>query len=137
MNTIKQVADSIAILEAQIAVLAAERSALEKDLAALVWPTMEKKLSEKGSEHGDHVFDIDGVKVKGTIRRTVKWDSERLQAVAATLPADQRGIFKVDVAVPEKIWDTLSISNPSLAEQLAPAREVKYSSFTTKLVAGE
>lgn len=76
--------------------------------------------------HGQHTFEEDGVKLTAEIRATVKWDSQRLEQVARTLPYDvvQR-TFKIDFSVPEKTY--AAIRDEKLLDQLIDARTVKYS----------
>ena len=89
----------------------------------------------RGKEHGECTITQDGVKVLCEIGNTVTWDTEKLKAIAATLPADTvKRLFKVAITVPETVYK--SITEKDLLDKVTDARTVRYSepkfSFPTK-----
>jgi hypothetical protein len=56
----------------------------------------------------------------------VKWDSKKLQAVAATMPWEKiEKVFKIEFSVPERTFK--AITEDKLMELLKPARTVEFS----------
>jgi len=83
-------------------------------------------LAQQDKQHGQHTFEVDGFKLTGEIRSTVKWDSRKLEDIASSMPwHEAQRIFKIDFAVPEKTFQ--SIHDQKLLDQLIDARTVKYS----------
>ena len=77
--------------------------------------------------HGDVTLETPAGKFKASIDKTVKWDSTKLQNLAATLPWEKViGIFKIDFSVPEAKYNALKDIEPMLAEKVEDARTVKY-----------
>ena len=70
--------------------------------------------------------DIEGgFKAKGSISKTVKWDSDVLQTIAASMTWEEiKHYFKIDFAVPEAIFKALPPGK--LKEAVQKARTVKY-----------
>lgn len=83
-------------------------------------------LAQTEKQHGQHTFEVDGVKLTAEVRATVKWDSVALEQLARTLPYDvvQR-TFKIDFSVPEKAYQ--AVRDEKLLDALIDARTVKYS----------
>lgn len=80
----------------------------------------------------------DGIIAKVDIDKDVKWDSDKLLAVAQTLPWDcVRSLFKLAVSVPENTYKVLKDVDPALAAKVDEARTVKYSDPKIKLVREE
>jgi len=83
-------------------------------------------LGQQDKQHGQHTFEVDGVKLTGEIRATVKWDSKKLEDIASSMPwHEAQRIFKIDFSVPEKTFH--SLHDQKLLDQLVDARTVKYS----------
>lgn len=90
--------------------------------------TAAKLFSESGKPAGDVTMTIDGAgKFKASISKTVKWDSTKLQNIAASMPWNEAvGLFKIDFTVPEENFKAAQTMKPELAEKLLDARTVKY-----------
>lgn len=89
----------------------------------------------RGKEHGECTIEQDGIKVLCEVDNKVTWDTEKLKAIAATLPADTvKRLFKVSITVPETVFK--SITEKDLLDKVTDARTVRYSepkfSFPTK-----
>ena len=84
-----------------------------------------KVLHERGQEFGEVTTEIEGLKLKYAVSKTVTWDSEKLKELAPTIPAEVREkLFNVKIQVPEKAWQT--VAETSIGKSLLPARTVKY-----------
>jgi hypothetical protein len=83
---------------------------------------------DAGKMHGTvNLAAGEGFKVQSDISRTVKWDSEKLKAVAGTLPWDKVSkLFKITFEVPEKTYTALAAVDPDLYEKIEEARQVRY-----------
>jgi hypothetical protein len=89
-------------------------------------PTLAAYYASTDKTHGQHTFEVDGVKLVGEIKATIKWNSDALRGIAQTLPAEVvNKLFKIDFAVPEKTYQ--SITDTKLLDRLIDARTVKYS----------
>ena len=76
--------------------------------------------------HGQYTFEVDGVKLVGEVKATVKWNSDALRGIAQTMPIETvNKLFKIDFSVPEKTYQ--SITDDKLLDRLIDARTVKYS----------
>jgi hypothetical protein len=104
----------------------AELKQIESEILRRYRGTLDKILSERHQEYGDATIEVDDVKLKLGISKTVSWDSEKLKEIAATLdPELQATLFNVKVSIPERKWD--DISHTQEGRILATARTVKYS----------
>lgn len=82
--------------------------------------------AQQDKQHGQHTFEVDGFKLTGEVRATVKWDSKKLESVAASMPwHEAQRIFKIEFSVPEKTYH--SITDTKLLDAIIDARTVKYS----------
>lgn len=100
------------------------REAIHKSLSG----TATKLFSESGKSAGDITISVDGAgKFKASIGKTVRWDSSKLQSIAAGMSwSEASSIFKIDFSVPEVNFKAAKSMNPALAEKLIEARTVKY-----------
>jgi hypothetical protein len=89
-------------------------------------PVLAEYYATTDKTHGQHTFEVDGVKLVGEVKATIKWNSDALRGIAQTLPAEVvNKLFKIDFAVPEKTYQ--SITDTKLLDRLIDARTVKYS----------
>ena len=89
-------------------------------------PTLAEYYSTTEKTHGQHTFEVDGVKLVGEVKATVKWNSDALRGIAQTLPGEVvNKLFKIDFSIPEKTYQ--SITDTKLMDRLIDARTVKYS----------
>jgi hypothetical protein len=89
-------------------------------------PVLAEYYTTTEKTHGQHTFEVDGVKLVGEVKATVKWNSDALRGIAQTLPPEVvNKLFKIDFAVPEKTYQ--SITDTKLLDRLIDARTVKYS----------
>lgn len=85
------------------------------------------ELEAAGKNDGEMTREFDGVRMTFAIKPKVKWDSKKLQAVAATMPWEKiEKVFKIEFSVPERTFK--SITEDALMEAIKPARTVEYSS---------
>jgi hypothetical protein len=121
-------------IEEKIKGLKSEITEIDKALEFAAWPIMEQRLLTDKKEHGEFKLDVDGVTIKGVIRKTINWNSDKLKNIAATLhPEDAAEIFDVKITIPEKNYNILlECDHPALGE-IMMAREVKLSPFSIKI----
>jgi hypothetical protein len=106
---------------------------IDAALAHIAWPSMEERLFIKNADHGDFKLSVEGIEIQGTIRKTVKWDSEKLKAVAAKLP-DAHTIIKAELSIAEENFRKLEAIDHPLLGEIILARQVKLSPFSIKVV---
>lgn len=93
------------------------------------------ELTKRNRQHGEVTMDIDNTHVRFDVRATVKWDSDMLRAIAASVPPTVRdSIFKVDISIPEKAYAGLS---GELRSKVDEARTVVYSEPKVSFIATE
>lgn len=80
---------------------------------------------------GDVTFVVDGIKLKASVSKTVKWDDEKLKAIASDMPWEiAHRVFDISFKVPEATFK--AIPDPELVARLTEARTVKYGEMTIK-----
>lgn len=78
-----------------------------------------------GKESGSERFEIDGVKLKFEIGKTVKWDSKTLFKIwEKCSPIVRSALFSIKISVPEKQFDALE--DAELIKAIRQARSVEY-----------
>lgn len=79
---------------------------------------------QAGKTHGKMTLPLqDGLVAEVDLPRTVKWDSEKLQAVAQTLPWERvAAMFKIAFSMPEAIYKGVSALDPDLRKKIDDAR---------------
>jgi len=96
--------------------------------------TMREALTHKGKDHGTVTDSIEGVPLKMEVRQTVKWDGAKLKEAFKQIPPEQAQLlFKVDLSVPEKMFN--GCTDPAIKALLVDARTITFS--TPKIVFGE
>jgi hypothetical protein len=124
--TLEELRSAIATQQSIIEAAKVQMDSFNAELRSRFESRLTTALAEQDKKHGQHTFDVDGLKLTAEIRATVKWDSSKLEKVAYSMPwADVQRIFKVEFSVPEKTFAT--ISDAKLLDQLIDARTVKYS----------
>lgn len=99
------------------------RSRVESEAAAL--------FAADGKQAGDITFMADGVKLKASISKTVKWDNDKLQSIAAGMDWSMaQRVFDISFKVPEATFK--AIPDPELVAKLEAARTVKYGELSIK-----
>lgn len=99
---------------------------VQDELRSRFAQTLASSLVEQDKTHGQHTFEVDGIKITGKVDQTVSWDSAALEKVAATLPWEQVSrTFAIKFSVPEAKFK--AISDPKLLDRLIDARTVKLS----------
>ena len=120
-------------LAARISNIKSEIEDIDAALAHIAWPAMQERLLIKNAEYGDYKLNVDGVEIQGTIRKTVKWDNDKLKAVAAKLP-DAHTVIKAELSIPEENFKKLEATNHPMLGEIILARQVKLSPFSIKVV---
>lgn len=117
---------SVAVSEMQP--LQDEVNKLQEAISDALSDTAATLFANEGKNAGDITINIDGAgKFKASISKSVKWDSAKLQNIAASMPWNEAvGLFKIDFSVPEANFKAAQSMKPELAEKLIEARTVKY-----------
>lgn len=98
--------------------------ALKAELTKRTSETALKLYANANKEHGDLTFEVDGVKLKGSIERKIEYDQDALRAVAATMPWEKASrIFKIEFDVAEATYK--AITDDELRTAITAARTVK------------
>lgn len=120
-------------LTARINNMRNEIADIDAALAHIAWPAMQERLLIKNSEYGDYKLNVDGVEIQGTIRKTVKWDSEKLKEIVAKLP-QAMAVIKAELSIPEENFRKLETTNNPMLGEIILARQVKFSPFSIKVI---
>ena len=91
-------------------------------------------LDEAGKEYGTATREMEGgFKIKADIKQTVKWDSDKLQAIAASMDWEMaQHWFKISFSIPEAKFKAMA---PDLLQkQVADARTTKLSPLKITLI---
>lgn len=101
---------------------------VEEEISNRLAPSVLAALDQQGKTTGTVNLDIQGgLKAKGVVDKKVEWDSEKLLALAVTMPIDQaKAVFKFAVSVPEKNYEGVKAANPVLGKAIDEARTVKH-----------
>jgi hypothetical protein len=126
--------NSIAATKNRLTMEKAQLSLLEIELTKRQGKTAAQLFEAAGKRYGQASYTDDaGRKFKAEIKRTVTWDSAKLQAVAATMTWEQaQRIFDIKFAVPENTFK--AIIDDELIGKLAAARTTKYGDLSVSLV---
>lgn len=117
--------DMVESLSTAVADCEAELKQIESEILRRYRGTLEKVLSERHQEYGDATLEVDDVKLKLGISKTVTWDSNKLKEIAAELdPELQATLFSVKVSISERKWDEVHAT--PVGKALSKARTVKY-----------
>lgn len=94
-------------------------------------------LAAEGKEVGSITKELDdGVKVKGEIKQSVKWDAGQLQTIASTMTWPQiQHYFKITFSVPEKIYNALDPES-ALFKALTKARTTEKGDLSVSFAPG-
>ncbi len=112
--------------------IAADRMAKAKESVALVKAELDRRfgasaknlLIEQGKSHGIvNLACQDGIVAKADTKMTVKWDSDKLQAIAQTMPWDRvKSLFKISFSMTETIYKGVEAVAPDLRAKIDEAR---------------
>lgn len=97
---------------------------LAQELTARFGASAKQALAEAGKSHGSITLAMqDGFAVKADAKQTVKWDSDKLQAVAQTLPWERViALFGINFTMSETIYKGVAALSPDLRAKIDDAR---------------
>ena len=100
---------------------------LHEELEARLGSSARKMLADGGKATGTVNMPLqDGLTAKVEVPKKIEWDSDKLFALAMTMPVERaRSIFKFAVSVPEKIYDGIKAADPELGKSIDAARTTK------------
>ena len=123
------------LLEEQAAVLSEMEAlrnsfqAIESEIAAKLKEPMDLKLREAGKDTGTVHFEVDGIHVKATVQKTVKWDQEKLASLCKRMVdsgQDPAAWMEIEDFQIYKVPEVRFAKFPEWAQKaFLPAREVK------------
>ena len=123
------------LLEEQAAVLSEieafrnSLAAIESEIAARLKEPMDLKLREAGKDTGTVHFEVDGIFVKATIQKTVKWDQEKLASLCKRMAdsgQDPAAWMEIEDVRTYKVPEVRFAKFPEWAKKaFLPARELK------------
>lgn len=124
--SVAELRDAVATHAAAIDAHKAEMETLQTELRRRFDNRLFEHLQALDKHHGQHTFEVDGIKMTAEITARREWDSDKLEKIARTMPYDvvQR-TFSIKFSVPEKVF--AAIRDEKLLDQLIDARTVKYS----------
>lgn len=123
LTKLRDIAESIS---SAIADCESELKQIESEILRRYRGTLEKVLAERKQQYGDATIEVEDVKLKLGITKSVSWDTEKLKEIAADLdPELQATLFSVKISISERKWD--EVSPTPAGKLLASARTVKYS----------
>lgn len=123
----------IANVKEEVKAAKARLSELEGALATRLEPFARNEYEMVGKDSGTLTFERDGHKFKAEIRKTVTWDNDKLQAVAASLPwTTVERLFDIKFSVPETRFK--AISDDDLLQKVTEARTTKLSDMKISCV---
>lgn len=110
-------------------------AAVKDELGARYGESAKHALAQKQKEHGTGKLPLqDGFVAEYKIDREVKWDSDKLMAVAQTLPWERvQALFKIVFSMPEAIYAGVSALSPELRAKIDEARTTKIKPATITL----
>lgn len=110
-----------------VAELNAAKAALDdidQHILAATQSTIEQLFELTGKQGGTVTGEIEGLKIKGSRSKTVKWDSAKLREIARELDAETFDrLIKMDLSIPERTYDFL---DAEMRAKVDAARTVKY-----------
>lgn len=114
----------------------AEAKLVQDEITARLQPAATSMFVRQKKHSGDVTFEADGVTLKASISKTVKWDSPKLMAIASTMDWDTaQRVFDISFSVPERTFT--AIPDPELIAKLQDARTVKYGELNIKPIIKE
>jgi hypothetical protein len=121
-------------LKSLIAECKAEQDAITAELARRLGAGIAAQLAAAGKSVGSITVDTpEGIKLKGEIKQTVKWDSSALQDIAAGMSFNEwTHYFKIAFAVPEGIYK--AVPPGALKDAFTAARTTKTSGMVVSFV---
>jgi hypothetical protein len=84
---------------------------------------------------GSLTFSHNGVRYKAEVKKTIKWDSDKLREIASTLPWEQvQRLFDIEFSVTENTYKGIAAADPAMKARIDDARTVRLSPLDVKLI---
>lgn len=101
---------------------------IDDHFAEVLGAGMREMMSTSGKQSGEITWTLeDGSRYKGSVSKTVKYDSDKLQRIASSMPWDKaQNVFKIELSVPEATYQDIRKLDPALAREIEEARTVRY-----------
>jgi hypothetical protein len=134
MKTPKEKEVSVEKLKSRLTSIAREKAFLvneEKEIQSALREKLQKPFTDElkamGKESGEITLQVDDVKVKMEIRKTVTWDSDELYIIAREMgPENAVKIMTIEASMPESNYNKIPVDSKWWAA-ITSARTVKYS----------
>jgi len=123
-DNIRALGSEIVTARAALAAAKGRLDELETAFTAALVGEAAAEFNEAGKSEGDITFRANGVKVKATVPKTVKWDSAKLQAIAAEMPwSTVERLFDIKFGMKESTYK--AIPDEALLAKVNEARTTK------------
>lgn len=132
----KQLAVDLIALDIEIGMMKAEREAIIRELQDRHTTAISTAYKDASKDHGKVSVPIagndGGFELDAEIRQTVTWDQVLLNGAAMAMhPEEARAAIKIDLSVPEKIYNALLPG--TVKDALTAARTTKLSAPLIKV----
>ena len=128
-NTLQDLLEEQAAVLSEMEALKGSLAAIESEIAAKLKEPMDLQFREARKDTGTVHFEVDGVYVKATIKKDVKWDQEKLAALHQRMVdsgQDPAAWMEVEKVTTYKVPEARFTKFPEWAQRaFLPAREVK------------
>lgn len=90
-------------------------------------------LDGEGKQYGTTTFTFGKLKLKAEAKKSVSWDSDKLKAIAGSLPWPVvERMFDIEFSIPERVYS--GIVDQELLDKIDAARTTKYGDMKVTLV---
>ena len=125
--------EQIAQQRQEVAQATARLKELEAQFSERLLGEAAAEFHEAGKGEGEVTFYIDGVKAIAEARKTVKWDSDKLKALAGDLPWPMvERLFDIKFSMKEAIYK--AVPDDALLARINEARTTKVADLKVKFI---
>jgi len=124
--TIAELREAVVVHQTVIDSAKEQMDVIQQELQSRFNAMLTSHLQGMEKNHGQMTFEVEGIKLAGEITARRDWDSEKLKAIAKSMPYDEvERLFAIKFTVPEKAFN--AVRDEKLLDKLIDARTVKYS----------
>lgn len=130
--TLPQLAELREQYAAEATAVRAQLAVIGTELNRRYGPEWLAAFNQQNKVSGEFTLEREGVKLKGAIGKTVKWDSAKLMAIASAMPWDEAArLFKIEFSMTETAFK--GVPEGELRAKLIDARTVAYSPLSISI----
>lgn len=128
----EKLARAMVDLDAELALLTAERKAIVAELMVRYAVAIDMAFDANKKTHGKVKVLEGSLELEAEVRQTVEWDQAKLTAAGESMAPDEaRHLLKVELSVPEKVYNALPPGD--VKDALTTARTTKLSAPSIKV----